>query len=301
MRAIITGGSGLIGRALTDSLASSGHEVIVLSRDPGRVSGLPDGARAVRWDGRTAEGWWQLCEDAAIINLAGENLSSGRWTGERKHRIRQSRLDAGWAVVAAVEAAERKPRVLVQASAVGYYGFRGDKELDEGSSPGEDYLARVCQDWEASTAPVEALGVRRVIIRTAPVLSRTGGMLPRLVLPFRFFVGGRLGSGRQWFPWIQIADEVGAIRFLMENEQMIGSFNLSSPHPTTNAQFSRLLGRLMSRPALIPAPSFALRILLGEMATALLGGQRVVPRRLLDAGFTFAFPDAFTALRDLLG
>jgi uncharacterized protein (TIGR01777 family) len=188
-----------------------------------------------------------------------------------------------------------------QASAVGDYGFRGDEELDEGSSPGEDYLVRVCQDWEASTAPVEALGVRRVIIRTAPVLSRTGGMLPRLVLPFRLFVGGRLGSGRQWFPWIHIADEVGAIRFLMENEQTNGPFNLSSPHPATNAQFSRLLGRLMSRPALIPAPSFALRILLGEMATALLGGQRVVPRRLLDAGFTFAFPDAFTALRDLLG
>lgn len=300
MRAIITGGSGLIGRALTESLASSGHEVIVLSRDPGRVSGLPDGARAVRWDGRTTEGWAQLCEDAAIINLAGENLSSGRWTGERKRRIRQSRLDAGGAV-AAVAAAERKPHVVVQASAVGYYGFRGDEELDEGSSPGDDYLARVCQDWEASTAPVEALGVRRVIIRTAPVLSRTGGMLPRLALPFRFFVGGRLGSGRQWFPWIHISDEVGAIRFLLENEQTIGPFNLSSPHPTTNAQFSRLLGRLMSRPALIPAPSFALRILLGEMATALLGGQRVVPRRLLDAGFTFAFPDAFTALRDLLG
>ncbi|MDP2659580.1 MAG: TIGR01777 family oxidoreductase [Dehalococcoidia bacterium] len=300
MRIIITGGSGLIGESLTRSLVAGGHEVVVLSRNPARVTGLPVGARAVRWDASTGEGWSQLAEDAAIVNLAGENISQGRWTSEVKERIRDSRLSAGKAVVNGVETSPRKPRVLIQASAVGYYGPRGDDELREDSPPGADFLAQVCVAWEASTAAVEAMGVRRVVIRTSPVLAAKEGVLPRMMLPFRFYVGGRLGSGRQWFPWIHVADEVAAIRFLIEREEASGSFNLASPHPVTNAFFSRALGKAMRRPSVLPTPTLLLSLLYGEMGRSLMGSQRVIPQRLLDLGFTFRFADADAALRDLL-
>jgi len=302
MRVLITGGSGLVGRALAANLAHDGNEVIILGRRPERIIGLQTGVSAKRWDGHTTEGWNSLVDGTdAIINLAGENIGSGRWTKERKRRILESRLNAGRAIVDAVEVATHKPRVAIQASGIGYYGPCGDEEITEEMQPGHDFLARVAVDWEASTAPLEALGVRRVIIRTGVVLSPAGGALPRMLLPFRFFAGGRLGSGRQWFPWIHITDEVGAIRFLMENERANGAFNLAAPTPLTNAKFSRLLGQRLRRPILIPTPAFALRLLFGEMATALLDGQRAIPRRLLQLGFTFQFPEAGTALKDLLG
>ena len=243
MRVLITGGSGLIGWALTTSLARDGNEVIILSRQPERIVGLPAGVSAKRWDGRTTEGWDSLVDGTdTIVNLAGENISSGRWTNERKRRILESRLNAGRAVVRAVEAVVRKPRIVIQSSGVGYYGPCGDEEITEEMPPGHDFLARLAVEWEASTAPLEALGVQRVIIRTGVVLSTAGGALPRLLLPFRFFAGGRLGSGHQWFPWIHIADEVRAIRFLIENEKASGPFNLVAPSPLINADFSRLLG-----------------------------------------------------------
>lgn len=200
-RTIITGGTGLIGRALAAELVARGHEVIVLSRSPGRV-GLPNGVRVERWDGRSAAGWGSLAEGAtAIVNLAGENLAAGRWTSERKQLIRESRLQAGQAVIDAVIRTTRKPRVVIQASGVGYYGPRGDEFVTEEAPPGTDFLARLCVDWESSTALVESMGVRQAIIRTGLVLSRQGGALPRLLLPFRFFVGGPMGSGHQWYPW----------------------------------------------------------------------------------------------------
>jgi uncharacterized protein (TIGR01777 family) len=302
MRVIITGGSGLIGRALATDLARNSHEVIIISRRPERIIHLPAGVRAERWDGRTAEGWYSLADGAdAIVNLAGENISSGRWTDERKRAILQSRLNAGQAVVQAVKAATRKPRVLIQASGIGYYGPCGNEEITEETPPGHDFLAGLATEWESSTAFLEAFGVRRAIIRTGVVLSIEGGALPRMLLPFRFFVGGRLGSGRQWFPWIHIADEVGAIRYLIENEAASGPFNLSAPIPLTNTEFSHLLGQQLRRPALIPTPEFALRLLFGEMATAILDGQRAVPKRLLQLDFKFRFPEAGPALRDLLG
>lgn len=302
MRVLISGGSGLIGRALSVNLAHDGSEVIILSRRPERVIGLPEGVRLKWWDGHTTEGWGSMVDSVdAIVNLAGENISSGRWTDERKRAILESRLNAGQAIVQAVNAAFHKPRVTIQASGAGYYGPRGDEEIMEETPPGHDFLARVAVDWEASTVPLEALGVRRVVIRTGVVITTRGGALPRLLLPFRFFVGGRLGSGQQWFPWIHIADEVAAIRFLLENEAASGPFNLSAPVPLTNAEFSRLLGQMLRRPALMRIPSFALRLLFGEMATALLDGQRAIPRRLRQLGFTFQFPDAGSALRDLLG
>jgi uncharacterized protein (TIGR01777 family) len=301
MRTIITGGTGLIGRALAANLAADGQEVILLSRAPGRVTDLPGGVRAEGWDGRTAEGWGALADGAhAIVNLAGENIAAGRWTAERKHRIRESRVNAGQAVVQAVEAARDKPKVVIQVSAVGYYGPGGDEEITEETPPGDDFLARVTTEWETVTAPVEAMGVRRAIVRSGVVLSLAGGAFPRLLLPFKFFAGGRLGSGRQWFPWIHISDEAAAIRFLIEDPGASGPFNLAAPNPLTNADFSRVLGRVLGRPAWMPTPAFALRLAFGEMATVLLDGQRAVPRRLLDMGFTFRFPEAEAALRDLL-
>ena len=301
MRTIITGGSGLIGRALAAELAAAEHEVIVLSRTPGRASGLPAGVRAVGWDGRTAEGWQDLADGAtAIVNLAGESIAAGRWTAARKQRIADSRHQAGAAVVQAVTGATTRPQVVIQASAVGYYGPRGDETITEDSAPGDDFLARVCVPWETSTEEVERLDVRRAIIRTGIVLSRDGGALPQMMLPFRLFAGGPLGSGRQGFPWIHLADEVRAIRWLIEREDASGQFNLAAPETLTNAEFGRVLGRVMRRPSFMPTPGFALRLVLGELSTLLLDGQHQVPQRLLDHGFTFRFPTAEAALRDLL-
>lgn len=301
-RVIITGGTGLIGRRLAADLVEGGYEVIVLSRNPGRATNLPAGVQAVAWDARTAVGWGELAEGAAaIVNLAGENIGESRWSEERKRRILESRLNAGAAVVEAVKAAGTKPRVVIQSSAVGYYGPRGDEVVTEETPPGDDFLANVCKQWEASTAAVETMGVRRAVIRTGVVLSTEAGALPRLLLPFRLFAGGRLGSGRQWWPWIHIADEVRAIRFLIETETAQGPFNLCAPNPLTNAEFGRVLGRVMGRPAVLPAPAFAIRLVFGEMATVVLDGQRVVPHRLQEMGFDFLFPEAEAALRNLLG
>ena len=299
-RVLITGGTGLIGRALSANMAADGYEVIVLSRNPERATGLPPDVRAERWDARTAAGWGVLADGAhAVVNLAGEGISAGRWMAERKRRIRDSRIDAGRGVVEAIESAKQKPQVLVQASGVGFYGPRGEEDVLESAPAGRDYLARLAVEWESSTAAVEAFGVRRVIIRTGIVLSKNGGALPRMKLPFRFFLGGRLGSGRQWLPWIHIADEVGAIRFLLENEKASGPFNLCAPNPVTNADFSRWLGRQMGRPALVPTPGFLLRLVFGEMAGMLLSGQRAVPRHLTQMGYAFRFAEAEAALRDI--
>lgn len=307
MRWIITGGTGLIGRALAASLAGDGHEVIVLTRSPQRAAGLPDGVRAVGWDARTAEGWGALAGEAdCIVNLAGANLAGSgllpsRWTARRKAAIRDSRLHAGQAVVDAVRRAPVKPAVVVQASGVGYYGNRGDEWVDEDAGPGDDFLARLAIDvWEPSTRPVEEMGVRRVVLRTGAVLDVREGALPRFVLPFRFFAGGRLGSGRQYLSWIHPADLVGAVRFLVENPAAHGAFNVVAPEPVTYAELARTLGRVLRRPALIPVPALALRLLVGEVASVVLEGQRASARKLLDLGYRFRFPALEPALRDVL-
>ncbi len=300
-RVLITGGTGLIGRALSAGLAGDGYEVVVLSRSPERAGGLPAGVRVERWDARTAQGWGELVDGAwAVVNLAGEGIAAGRWTAERKRRIRGSRLDAGRAVLEAIAAARAKPAVVVQASGVGYYGPCGEDEVLENAPPGQDYLARLAVEWEAATAAVESMGVRRALVRTGIVLTSNGGALPRMMLPFRLFAGGRLGSGRQWLPWIHLADEVGAMRFLMENEKASGPFNFTAPHPVTNADFARTLGQRMGRPALVPAPGWLLRLALGEMADMLLVGQKAVPGRLLQMGYGFRFAEAGVALEEIL-
>ncbi|MFN8597128.1 MAG: TIGR01777 family oxidoreductase [Anaerolineae bacterium] len=297
MRIIITGGSGLIGRALTDSAAKDGHEVIVLSRTPGAVKSLPTGARAEKWDGQSAQGWSQFIDaNTAIVNLAGATISK-RWTDAQKQSIRQSRIDAGHAIVAAVKAASQKPAVVVQSSAVGYYGPRGSEEIGEDAAAGNDFLAGVAKEWEASTAELDQLGVRRVIVRTGVVLDKRGGALPLMALPVKMFVGGPLGGGKQYLPWIHLDDEVAAIRFVIENPKATGVYNLSAPQPVTNAEFTKVLGKVLGRPTFLPTPGFPVKIVLGEMSTLVLDGQRQMPRRLLADGFKFKFGDAAAALR----
>lgn len=300
MKVIITGGTGLIGRALADDLARDKHEVIILSRSAGPAKGFRPGIRLARWDGRSAEGWGPLADGVdAIVNLAGENLSAGRWTADRKQAIRDSRVDAGAAVVDAVLQAAKKPRVVIQSSAVGYYGPTGDELLSEDAASGDDFLAGVCRDWEASTQAVETMGVRRAVARTGVVLSGKSGALPRMLLPFKFFAGGPLGSGRQWMSWIHIDDQVSALRFLIEASGARGVFNLSA-EPLTNRQFAEVAGKVMRRPAFFTVPAPLVRLAFGEMGTVVLDGQRASGRRLEDLGFKFRFPNAEAALSDLL-
>jgi uncharacterized protein (TIGR01777 family) len=302
MRVLITGGSGLIGSALARELGAAGEDVVVLSRDPSRVKNSLPNVRAVRWDGVSADGWGSLAEgpDTAIVHLAGESIADGRWSEERKRRIVDSRVRSSVAVAAAIRQAKVKPRVLLQGSAVGYYGACGDEVVTEDHGPGTGFLAKVCVDWEASTLEVESLGVRRALLRTGIVLAREGGALAKMALPFRLFAGGPLGSGRQWVPWIHLADEVGAIRFLLDHAAARGAFNLTAPEPVQNRDFGRALGSALHRPSLLPAPGFALHLVLGEMAAMILEGQRAVPRALQELGYTFRFPDLRRALDDLL-
>lgn len=303
MRVIISGGTGLIGRSLSVALMADGHEVTVLSRSPVETLNMPDGVLSYRWNAQSAEGWGHLVDGAdAIINLAGAGIGDKRWSKKRKEEIRRSRLQAGSAILEAVQAAKEKPGVLIQASAVGYYGHQeNDMEITEDMPHGDGFLAGVCVDWELSTAPVERMGVRRPVIRTGVVLSRNGGAFPRLAKPFKFFVGGKLGSGEQWMPWIHIDDEVRAIQFLLKDGGASGPFNLCAPNPVRNREAARILGQAMGRPSALPAPAFALKALLGEMAEIVLSGQRAVPARLLDRGFAFKHPELEDALRDLLG
>jgi uncharacterized protein (TIGR01777 family) len=307
MRVIITGGSGLIGRALTASLTQDGHEDVILSRTPRKVKDLPPNALAVGWDGETTTGWGHLVDGAgAIVNLAGENISGEgffptRWTDDRKQRILNSRTNPSKAIVDAIEAAEQKPEVLIQFSAVGYYGPRGDEKVDEDGAPGDDFLAQVLQEWEETTQVVEELGVRRAVVRLGVVLStESGAALPRQMLPFKLFAGGPFGSGRQYLSWIHMQDLVSGIRYLISNKQARGVFNLTSPNPVTNAEFGKTLGKVMHRPYYLPVPGFAMRAMFGEVTTVVLDGQRVIPKHLQEIGYEFQFPGLEDALRDTL-
>jgi hypothetical protein len=301
MRVIISGGTGLIGRALAGDLAKDGHEVILLSRSPRQQAAFPAGVRQVTWDGRTAAGWGELADGAdAIVNLAGENLAAGRWTAKRKKAILESRVNAGKAVVQAVHSAVNKPRMVIQSSAVGYYGPSDAVGLDEDASPGSDYLAGVCRDWEDATREVEALGVRRAVVRSGVVMCTDSVAFKRMVLQSKFFIGGPLGSGKQWMSWIHLEDEVGALRHLIDSSTAQGAFNLAA-QVVTNRQFAQTIGKVLHRPSFIPVPAFAIRLLFGEMATVVLDGQNVSSKRLTDLGFKFRYPDPESALRNLLG
>ena len=299
MRVLMTGGTGMIGRALSQELVGGGHDVVVLSRDP-RPEKAPAGTEIAGWDSRSVDELVPLIEGVdAVVHLLGESIASGRWNASRKREIMNSRVRSSTAIREAIDRAVSKPSVLLQGSAVGYYGSAAAGAVDEASAPGADFLADVCQRWEAASATVE--GVRRVILRTGVVLSLEGGAFPRMLLPIKLGVGGKLGNGRQPFPWIHLADEVGAIRFLLESETARGPFNLTAPGILTNAEFTKVVGKVVRRPTLFPAPAIALKVLLGEMSTLLLDGQRAVPKALQAAGYSFRFSDAEAAVRNLLG
>lgn len=304
-RVIITGGSGLIGKPLSQELITRGYTVYVLTR---KKSTVPENQKGnctlVTWDARSSDGWADIADGAfAIINLAGDNVASGRWTRTKKDRIISSRLNATHAVIEAIERSSSKPHVVIQASAAGYYGMTlKDTVFDETGPMGSGYLATVTRRWEDSSLPIEKAGIRRVVIRTGLVLARHGGALKKLTLPYQFFAGGHVGTGWQYMSWIHMKDQVNAIIYLMENSNLAGVFNLTAPNPVTSREFSRALGRVMRRPAWLPVPSFAVKFLFGEMGEeALLLGQRVVPKRLAEEGFTFRFPDIHSALKDLAG
>lgn len=301
MRVVIAGGSGFIGRQLTRSLVGDGHAVVVLTRGADRRADA-EGVRFVTWDGCTGGSWAEALDGAdALVNLAGENIANGLWTKARRQRILESRLLAGQACLEAIEQVSRRPRVLLQASAVGYYGDRGDTVLEENAPAGTGFLADVAQHWEASTAAAESLGVRRVVLRTAVVLGRDGGALPRMLAAFRAYLGGPLGSGRQWFPWIHLDDVVGAIRWLMECPDVAGPFNLAAPGTVTQRTWAEALGMGLARPARLRMPATLVRLFLGTMGRELfLASARVLPRRLLEAGYAFRFPSLSDALADLL-
>lgn len=302
-RVLITGGTGFLGSALAKQMAQSGYEVVLLSRNPARVRQLEQGIHMERWDGRSAGGWGSLVNaNTAIVNLAGESIGVPPfpWTAAKKQRILQSRIDAGRAIVEAVRLAPQKPGVVIQSSGVNYYGLHGDELLTEEAHPGTDFLSRVAIEWEAATASVESYGVRRAVVRTSLVLSRYGGVLPYMALPFRLFVGGPLGSGKQYISWIHWADEIGAIQFLIENPAAKGAFNLTAPNPVTNAEFGRAVAHALKRPYYFPTPGFAMRLAFGEMAELLLlGGLKAMPQHLNQLGYTFKFTDLQAALLDV--
>ena len=295
MRVLVTGGTGFIGSALVAALRRRGDEVTVVSRGaPGAA-----GEAAVAWDDLGA-----AVEQAdAVIHLAGEPVADRRWTPERLERIRSSRVDLTDRLARAVAGAAHKPRVLVSASAVGIYGMLLDERvLDESSPAGDDVLARICVAWEAAADPARAAGVRVVHPRIGIVLGRGGGALAKMAAPYRYWVGGPVGSGKQWVSWIHLRDVVRALLFLVDRESLDGPVNVVGPDPTTMKDLGTAIGRALSRPSAVRVPAFALRALLGhELAQVLLTGQRSVPRKLLDAGFAFDFPRLDQALAEALG
>ena len=307
MRIGITGATGLIGGALASELAGRGHEVVALTRRAGAPGGLPAGVGSAQWnpdgDGADASLVGVLEELDALVHLAGEPVGK-RWTAARKRAIRTSRVGGTKTLVTALGAARTRPTRLLAASAVGYYGPCGDEELGEEAPPGADFLGEVCTEWEDAAAGAREAGIETVSMRIGVVLSPRGGALATMLPPFRMGVGGRVGSGRQWMPWIHLADVAAAMVHLLEAPpgSLDPVYNLTAPNPVTNSDFTSALGRALRRPTIFPVPGFGMRLAFGEMAGALLlSGQRVVPRRLLASGFEFRHPEIGPALMDLVG
>jgi uncharacterized protein len=297
MKILVSGSHGLVGTALVESLTADGHEVVRLVRG-GRNFGTPQ----VEWDldrGRIDE--QQLEGIQAVIHLAGESIASSRWTEQKKHEIRESRVYGTTLLSETIAELSQPPSVFLCASAIGYYGDRGDELLTETSSAGNDFLASVCVDWEQATRAASEKGIRTVNTRFGIILDRHGGALEKMLLPFRMGIGGRIGNGRQWMSWIALEDVVGALKFLMLDHDVSGPVNLVAPNPVTNAEFTKTLGRVLSRPTFFPVPEFGVRLAFGEMGDALLlSSQRVEPSVLEDNGFPFYWPSLEPALRHLL-
>jgi hypothetical protein len=297
MHILITGGTGLIGRRLCQALLAEGHELTVFSRKPDSVAEkCGAGVHAI---GSLSE-WRPSMAFDAVVNLAGEPIVDQRWTDKRKQVLWDSRISLTEELVRRMSAAERKPAVLLSGSAIGYYGGRGDEVLDETSSAGTDFPARLCVGWEAAAREAESLGVRVCLQRTGLVLSKEGGLLGRMLPPFRLGMGARVGDGRQWMSWIHIDDLIAIMLRLLRDEQMHGPYNVTSPQPVTNAEFTRSLAAVLRRPAPFVAPAALLRLSMGESASLLLEGQRVLPKRLQAAQHRYAHPELANALGDLL-
>lgn len=302
MNIVIAGGSGFLGSALTRALAGEGHDVVILTRQtPAHVSTQPR-TTFVQWtpDG-TAGPWANVVNGAsAVINLAGESIAAKRWSPAQKQKLRDSRMLATQSLTTAIRQAGRPPAAFISGSAVGYYGHRGDETITEASAPGTDFLADLAKDWEAAANDVAHIA-RVALVRTGIVLDRRGGALPKMLPPFQMFVGGPLGSGTQYMPWIHKDDWVRMVSWMLTADGARGPVNATSPGPVTNTEFSKALGRALHRPSLLPAPAFALRIALGEMADALLlSGQRALPVRATDLGFSFRYSNIDEALASVL-
>jgi len=289
MKVLVTGSTGLAGRALVKELRGTGHTVCRLVRPESKVE-VHGGSEGfdVKWNPATGELGGAAVGADAVVNLAGASIADGRWTAGRKELLRSSRVDSTAALVKALAKMAARPRVLISASAIGYYGNRGEEILNEESGPGNDFLSGVAKEWEAEAGKGEVLGIRVVLARFGVILARNGGALPKMAMPFRFGLGGRVGTGRQWMSWIALEDVVGALRFALEDSALRGPVNVVSPEPVRNAEFAAALAKTLHRPAIFPAPELALRLVLGEMAEALLlSSQRVVPGQLRRSGYRF--------------
>jgi uncharacterized protein len=298
-KVLISGGSGLIGTALATKLVNNGYEVVILTR-ASNTEKHSIRIRFVQWDANNSGEWDSELEGAdAVVNLAGESIGGGLWTRQRKKRILNSRLAGGNALVTAIKKCSNKPKLFIQASAIGIYGISETMRMDENSPLGNDLLSGIARQWEDSTKDLDVTGVSRSIIRTGVVLDLKEGAFPLILLPYRIFFGGRLGSGRQWFSWIHLKDEVDAITYIIDNK-LEGVFNLTAPNPVTNHELGKVISKIIKRPNWFPVPGFVLRLLLGEMSTLVLDGQQVLPVRLINAGYKFKFEHIEAALHDLL-
>lgn len=300
---IVTGGTGFIGRNLCLKLIASNYNIIMLTRNIDKAKKIfSNSITPVQWDGKSATGWVEHVNAAhAIINLAGENIGSGRWTQKKKKAILESRIRAGQLIAEAINKVETKPVILLQASGIGIYGDRRDERLDESCTPGNGFMPDLARQWEQSVKDIEKIGVRLVYLRTGVVLEKDADFLKRILLPFRLFIGGHLGSGKQWISWIHLEDQLRAIKFLLESKDLTGIFNLCAPNPLTYKEFFKIMSKVMNRPSWFHVPGFLLKLLFGEMAEELiLSGQRAYPDRLLDAGFNFKYPELESALVEIL-
>lgn len=299
MKILITGATGLIGRAVSQLLVNEGHQIVALSRRP-QAAAMLSGVSALRWEAETeappAQAWDGV---DAVIHLAGEPVAA-RWTDEQKRRIRDSRVKGARNLVAGMREASLAPKVLVSGSAVGFYGDRGDEILNESSPPGSGFLSEVCLEWEAEVARARELGVRVALVRTGVALSPSGGALEKMLTPFKLGLGGRLGGGQQWFPWIHIDDIVGIFRHALITPAIDGPINGAAPGIVTNEEFTRELAAAVNRPVFFPIPEFALRVLMGEMAEVALASQRAFPQVALDTGYRFKYANLRPALESLL-
>lgn len=301
MRVLVTGASGFIGSALCDALLARGDTVVGLSRDPQRARSTNPSVIWHAWEPTLERPPAAAFENVrGVVNLEGEKINQ-RWTDDAKRRIMESRRKGTHNLVAAIAGLERKPKVLVNQSAIGFYGDRGEAMVDESAPSGEGYDAEVVREWEASAREAEGVGMRLVIVRTGHVLDPRGGLLGELLTPFKLGVGGPIAGGRQYMSWIHIDDEVGILLWALDNDKVSGTVNSTAPNPVTNREFSHALGRALGRPASVPVPGFVLDLKFGsEFGQVLRGGQRVMPRRALDLGYRFRFPEIDGALKNLL-